>query len=97
MANQIRITPEQMRNRAQEYRTEAGNVEGVINKMDQLLGALQSEWEGAASEAYAARFQELRPGFVKAKELIDEIAQALSSTANIVEETDSSIAAQFRA
>ena len=97
MANQIRITPEQMRNRAQEYRTEAGNVEGVINKMDQLLGALQSEWEGAASEAYAARFQELRPGFVKAKELIDEIAQALNSTANIVEETDSNIAAQFRA
>ena len=96
MANQIRITPEQMRNRAQEYRVEGEKVQEVIGKMDSLLSALQGEWEGAASEAYAQRFTELRPGFVKAKELIDEIAQALTSTANIVEETDSSIANQFR-
>ena len=75
---------------------QADTVNGVIGKMDQLLNALQSEWEGAASEAYAARYQELRPGFQKAEELIREIAMALDSTANIVEETDNSIAAQFR-
>jgi len=97
MANQIRITPEQMRSRAGEYRTEADVVNGVISKMDQLLGALQGEWEGAASESYAARYAELKPGFLKAEELIREIAQALESTANIVEQTDADIAAQFRA
>ena len=51
----------------------------------------------AASESYAARYQELKPGFQKAEELIREIAQALDSTAKIVEETDASIASQFRA
>ena len=61
MANQIRITPDQMRTRANEYRTEAETVNGVIQKMDSLLGQLQSEWEGAASESYAARYQELKP------------------------------------
>ncbi|MBE6018615.1 MAG: WXG100 family type VII secretion target, partial [Lachnospiraceae bacterium] len=66
MANQIRITPEQMRSRAGEYRNEAEVVNGVILKMDQLLGALQGEWEGAASESYAARYAELKPGFLKA-------------------------------
>lgn len=96
MANQIRITPDQMRQRANQYRNEAENVHGVIGSMDNLLSALQSEWEGAASESYAARYQELKPGFMKAEELIREIAQALDSTANIVEETDNSIAAQFR-
>ena len=97
MANQIRITPDQMRGRANEYRAEADTVNGVINKMDQLLSQLQSEWEGAASESYAARYQELKPGFVKAEELIREIAAALDSTARIIEETDTSIANQFRA
>ena len=97
MANQIRITPEQMRGRASEYRTEAGNVESVISKLDTLLQNLQGEWEGAASESYAARYQELRPGFVKAQDLITEIAAALDSTANIVEETDTNIANQFKA
>lgn len=96
MANQIRITPDQMRERANQYRGEADTVNGVINKMDSLLGQLQAEWEGAASESYAARYQELKPGFMKAEELIREIATALDATARIVEETDTDIANQFR-
>lgn len=89
MAGQIRITPDQMRDRATQYRTEASNVGDVIQHMDSLLQALQEEWEGSAAQAYSSRFQELRPGFVKAQDLITEIAQSL-------EETDSNIAAQFR-
>ena len=97
MANQIRITPDQMRERANQYRNEADKVGDVIAQMDSLLGALQGEWEGSASESYAARYQELKPGFMKAQELIVEIAAALDSTARIVEETDASIASQFKA
>jgi len=97
MANQIRITPDQMRERANQYRNEADNVNGVICTMDSLLSNLQGEWEGAASESYAARYEELKPGFQKAEELIREIASALDSTASIVETTDSDIAAQFQA
>lgn len=96
MASQIRMTPEKMRTRAGEYTTQANNLQTVINKMDTLLKNLQAEWEGSASEAYAARFAELRPGFVKAKDLIDEISAALKKTAQIVEDTDNSIANQFR-
>ncbi|MBD5096187.1 MAG: WXG100 family type VII secretion target [Lachnospiraceae bacterium] len=96
MASQIRMTPETMRTRASEYTTQANNLQTVITKMDALLQTLQGEWEGNASEAYAARFAELRPGFVKAKDLIDEISAALKKTAQMVEATDNSIANQFR-
>ena len=91
MAGQIRITPDQMRQRANEYRTQAGNVGEVISAMDRLLSALQGEWEGASSQAYAAKYAELKPGFVKAQELINEIAQALDATARNLEEVDSNI------
>lgn len=97
MASQIRMTPEKMRSKAGEYTTQANNLQSIISKMDALLKDLQGEWEGNASEAYAARFAELRPGFVKAKDLIDEISTALKNTAQIVEETDNSIANQFKA
>lgn len=97
MAGQIRITPEQMRTRATQYRTEADNVNGVITHMDSLLQQLEEEWEGAASESYASRYAELKPSFQKAEQLIREIAAALDSTANIVEQTDADIANQFRA
>lgn len=96
MSNQIRITPNQIRDRAKQYRNEADNVNGIISKMDTLLEALMNEWEGSSSEAYAARYQELKPGFLKAEELIREIAASLESTAMIVEQTDSDIANQFR-
>ena len=43
-----------------------------------------------------ARYEELRPGFVKAEELIREIAIALEVVASKLAETDSMIAGQFR-
>ena len=35
-SGQIRMTPDTMRGRAGEYRTEAENVQNVIDKMDRL-------------------------------------------------------------
>lgn len=94
-SGQIRMTPDTMRTRAGEYRNEAENLQGVIEKMDSLLNTLLTEWEGSASEAYANKFAELRPSFVAAKQLIDDIAVALDKTAEAVEATDSQIAGQF--
>lgn len=96
MAGQIRITPEQMRSRANDYRTEANNVGQVISRMKNLLGALQSEWEGEASRSYAERYEQIEPHFVTAERLINEIADALNQTATTLEETDASIASGFR-
>lgn len=96
MANQIRISPTEMRSRASEYTAEADTVNGVIAKMDTLLTALQGEWEGSASEAYAARYAELKPGFQEAEELIRDIAAALMTIADTMETADSDIAGQLR-
>lgn len=96
MAGQIRISPEVMRQRAGQYRTEASNVNSVIASMDNLLSLLESEWEGEASQSYAQRYAELKPGFQKAEELIQEIATALDQTATTLEETDATIASGFK-
>ena len=95
MAGQIRITPEQMRTRAGEYNAEGGKLGEIIGRMDTLLNALQGEWEGEASQSYAARYAELKPGFQKAEQLIYEIEAALKQTAQRLEETDASIASAF--
>lgn len=97
MANQIRITPDQMRSRAGEYRGQADIVNGVIGKMDVLLQQLQTECEGMAIESYSARYLELKPNFLRAEELIREIAAALDTYAKVVEETDEELARQFKA
>ena len=96
-SGQIRMTPDTMRERAGQYRTEHDNLGDIITKLDSLLETLQGEWEGAASEAYAAKFDELRPAFTDAQNLLEDIAKALENTATAVETTDSEIASKFNA
>ena len=96
MAGQIRMKPETMRLRASQTDKNAQTVQEVINAMDKLLQTLKSEWEGDAMKGYEERYNKIKPSFKNAKELLDEIANNLRATAKIVEETDKSIASQFR-
>jgi WXG100 family type VII secretion target len=94
-SGQIRMTPEQMRARAREFGVQGERTQEVINNMDRLLNMLQEEWEGEASRSFKAKFEELRPGFVKTRELIEDINKVLTDTARITEETDRSLASQI--
>jgi WXG100 family type VII secretion target len=98
MAGQITITPEQMRSSAGQYDNEAEEVGQMISRMDRMLADLQQEWRGAASEAYAARWNgDLKQSFKNAQQLITEIASSLRSTATQLESTDQQIAQGFNA
>jgi WXG100 family type VII secretion target len=97
MAGQIRITPDVMDQRANEYRQRRSEVNDIISKMDSMLNQLMSEWEGDAARSYQDRWQgDLKPSFQRASELIEEIAVALNKTAGILRDTDAQIAAQLR-
>lgn len=96
MSGQIRMTPATMRERATSYHNESENLQGIISRMDGLLEQLQTEWEGAASSSYAEKYAQLKPGFEEARDLIQDISDALNKTADIVEETDNSISIQFQ-
>ena len=96
MAGQIRMTPDTMRQRASQTDKNANAMQDLINSMDKLLSTLKGEWEGDAMRGYEDRYNKIKPSFKNAKELLDEIANNLRATAQIVEETDRSIASQFR-
>ncbi len=95
MAGQIRLTPDDMRGRSREYHSEGEKFQETINNMERLLNQLQEEWEGKASEAFKARFEELKPAFNQTKELIDDIAQKLEGTANQLENLDLELSKQI--
>lgn len=95
MAGQIKMTPEEVRESAKQYRQQAEVVDGVISKMDTLLAQLQSQWEGSGSQSYAARYADLKPSFTRAVELINEVATALDGAANAIERGDMEAARQF--
>ena len=94
--SQIRMTPDTMRARASQTDGYSQEVQSVIQATDRLLSTLKTEWEGDAMKGYEDRYNKIRPSFVNAKELLDEIANNLRTTAQIVEDTDRNIASQYR-
>ena len=96
MAGQIRMTPEQMRQRSGEVRHQGETFQGVIDRMQSIINELQTEWEGQASRAFAEQFDRLKPAFNDMRRLIDDIGTQLNATANAVEQLDQEIASKFR-
>lgn len=92
---QLRITPEIMRQRYRQYMNEHQVMNDSIAKLDNLLNLLQNEWEGKSSSAFMAQYQQLKPNFHKMAELIETIAMQLNQTANAMEQLDNDIAAKF--
>lgn len=87
---QLKVTPEQLRERAKEYRDQSDIVEEVIGKLDGLMGVLEEEWEGASASKYRAKYEELLPSFKNMQELIATLAEVLDLEAQKFEEADNS-------
>lgn len=85
---QLRVTPEQLRGRASEYRAQGEAVEDVISKLDSLINVLESEWEGNSASRYISQYSDLRPSFVSMQQLIAELASSLEQEANKFEAAD---------
>jgi len=96
MSGQIRMTPEQMRTRAGEVRTQGETIQEVVNRVQNIVNELQAEWEGQASRAFAEQFERLRPAFYDMRELLSDVGTQLEGTANAVEQLDQDIASRFR-
>lgn len=96
MAETIKLSPELMENRANKYQDAGIKVEEVIATMVQLMSYLSEEWEGSAKEAFLAKWEELKPSFDSAKEMIFQIAERLRITAQNTRETDAANASSWK-
>ena len=96
MAGQIRITLDQMHGRAGEFRNAESEYSNVITTMKNLITTLQSEWEGAASDSFAAQFEALRPSFNQMDQLILDIAKQCDDVADATQALDEEIASKFK-
>ena len=86
---QLRVTPEQLRDRAKEYRNQSDEVGHIIEKLDGLINALESEFEGNTASRFSSQYSDLRPNIVSMQQLIKDLAAFLDQKANDFENADS--------
>ena len=61
MAGQIRVSPETLQTRANEYGKASNDVNTILSNLSNLQEQLRSKWEGAAFQGFDAQFNELKP------------------------------------
>ena len=94
--SQIRMTPDQMRQRSGEVNNQGSTFQEVIDRTQAIINELQTEWEGQASRAFYDQFNRLKPAFNDMRQLFSDLSSQLYQTANALENLDTEIASRFR-
>ncbi len=93
--NNIKLSPEQMVQKAAELDTRCTEFERVVTQMKTMITNLCEEWAGKSSQAYYDQFSNLEPSFQATSELITSIGQQLRDVSEIMQSVDQEIASKI--
>lgn len=92
----IQVSPDELRDKADEFRTNMEEQKDIITDSKSLLDELVDDgFEGETSQAFIDKFEELEPDLTAAAELLGEIADALDQAAENFEELDAEMASSL--
>lgn len=88
----MRLEPEELRDRAKEFRDCSEDMEQIVSHMQVMITNLGEEWEGKSYEGFLKQFEELKPQLDKTVLLGRDIGEQLDSIATNFEDVDNYIA-----
>lgn len=95
MAGQIRMTPEELKARAEVYGRGSDQINDVLTRLRNLQNQLRGEWEGRAFERFDDQFTELVPKVENFSQLLLDIQTQLRNTAQAVQDQDQALSQNF--
>lgn len=95
MAGQIRMSPEELRTKAQRYGQSSDQINEILTKLSSLQDELRGEWEGRAFEQFDVQFSDLRPKVKEFSDLMEQIQNQLVKTAEAVAQQDEELSRNF--
>ena len=95
MANQISVSPAELRQRGGKFISGGQQIENVIKSLNNEANALQTVWKGEAQAKFDAKYKELSPKMKEFIALVDSIGKQLKSVADAMEKSDQDIARQI--
>lgn len=88
MANNIRVTPEELKRAAQAFTSSNNNIGAATQSMLNIAQELQSAWGGEAASAYYKKLSDLQTGMSKMQSIITKEAANLEQMAGIYQEAE---------
>ena len=89
----IGVQSEELRQQAGAVKAGAAEVNDILGRLTGQIQTLASSWEGAASAAFQARWQEWQAGAAQVQQAMDGMGIFLDQAAVTYEETEESLRA----
>ena len=80
---------------AQQYTNGSQTVNDLLNHLRSLQSQIEADWKGSGFDHFNDEFNQLTPKITQFAQLLNEISNKLTSSANAMQDTDQQIASQF--
>ncbi len=95
MSGQIKMSPAELTLKARQYGDSSTQIMDILGKLESLQGELSQQWEGQAFRSFDTQFEELRPKVQNFAQLMMEIQEQLTKTADAMQEQDQALSQNF--
>ena len=96
MANLIKVSPEQLKERAASVRNYKQQHDEIMNRITNLVLNLCEIWEGQAQNTFVSQYNAMQPKFQKFSEQLNTYSQQMEQIANSMQNTDNTLAQRIR-
>ena len=91
MADVLKVTPEELRNTASQFKTYQGNMQTAYLQMSDAVRTLDGTWNGDASEQFKAQFDSMYKNLSQTEQKMADAVDELTKAAGVYEEVENSI------
>jgi WXG100 family type VII secretion target len=88
MSGRIKVTPQQMRTAAQQFKSSSQQSNEMVARLTQQMNSMQPEWEGMSSQKFFQDFQQWKGTMTQFVTLLNEIGGQLDAIATRFEQAD---------
>lgn len=95
MANEILLTPDELRGKAREIRMLKQNDQKIMWRLTLLVQTLTVAWKSPSQEAFVQKYMSMQPTVDSFHQAIDEFAALMEKHADRMEEVDNNMAGRI--
>lgn len=92
MAEQILMSPDEMRTHAKTIDNYRGQIEILLSQLDSTIGQVEAGWRGASQCSFLESYQQMKTDALSHfPEIMEGISTQLTSSAQVMEDTDTQL------
>jgi len=95
VSGQIKMSPAELAHKAKQYGESSYQIQEILGRLKALQGELSEQWQGQAFASFDQQFGDLEPKVQSFAQLMMDIQDQLTKTAEAMQEQDQALSQNF--